>query len=239
MSAHHPHRARSDRNHRLFPRPTPPPGARRLHRPAGRDHLDRPALPQPFAQQLDAAAHLRAAHQARREPEAGAGPRHLVEGDRRPHLGIQAAQEREVPRRLALHRRGRGVHAEPRAQRAQQPLVVRDVHQADRGREGRRSAHHRLQDRHAARAAAERPRLGANRLQAARREGHHRRTTTPARPPSAPAPTSSASTCRTSTWSSRPTTATGAARSRGTRSPSRSSPIRPRAWPRCCRATCR
>ena len=98
---------------RARPRPARPrpEGARGLHRPAGRDHLDRPALPQPLAQQQPAAAHLRAADQARREPEARARARDVVEGARRPHLGIQAAQEREVPRRLALHRRRRGVHA--------------------------------------------------------------------------------------------------------------------------------
>ena len=48
-------------------------GARGLDRPAGRDHLDRPALSQPLAQQLAAAARLRAADHARREPEARAG----------------------------------------------------------------------------------------------------------------------------------------------------------------------
>ena len=115
-------------------------GARSLDRPAGRDHLDRSALPQPLAQQQPAAAHLRAAHHARRRTGSSC-PALAVswQAARRPHLGIQAAQEREVPRRHAVHRRGRGRHLQARAQRAQQPFVDGDVREAHRRDEDRRS----------------------------------------------------------------------------------------------------
>ncbi len=49
-----------------------------VDRPASGDHLDRSALPQPLAQQRPAAPHLRAAGQARPQPEADARPRDLV-----------------------------------------------------------------------------------------------------------------------------------------------------------------
>ena len=105
-----------------------------------------------------------------------------------------------------------------RAERAQQPLVLRDLHQADRRREDRRPAHDHLQDRDArtccCRATSPRCYI-VSKLHG--REGHHRglqlrqggdrhRSLQVRRVHS-----------RTSAWCSRPTTATGAARSPGTR----------------------
>ena len=132
-------------------------GARGLDRPAGGDHLDRSALPQPLAQQHPAAAHLRAAGQARREPEAGARPRDLVEGDRRPHVGVQAAQEREASTTarpsppttwsFTLKRVPNVPNSPSSFATFTKPIV--DVKVVD-------PHTHRLQDRRAARAAAER-----------------------------------------------------------------------------------
>ena len=71
-------------------------------------------------------------------------------------LGNQAAQGREVPQRPGLHRRRRHRDVQARAQRAEQPGLVRDLHAADRRDDGDRPADAAAEDRQAASAAAER-----------------------------------------------------------------------------------
>ncbi len=129
-------------------------------------------------------------------------------------------------------------HAAARAEGAQQPLVIRDVHQADRRRGLRRSVHDHLQDRDAARAACRQFRRSTSFLEACTARAPPRRTTTPARRRSAPDPTSSSSTSRTSAWSWPPTTDTGAARP-WDKVTFKILSNRPRASPRCSPATCR
>ena len=89
-----------------------------------------------------AAARLRAAHHARRRTRSWCrGSRSSWKRDRRPHLGIQAAREREVPRRLAVHRRGRGRRRCKRVPNVpNSPSSFATFVQAHRGHEGRRSA---------------------------------------------------------------------------------------------------
>ena len=95
-------------------------------------------------------------------------------GNRRPDMGIQAAQKRALPRWHAIHRGRCGFHADAGAQCAEQPVFVRDVHQTDCGREDRRFAHDRIQDGNATRLVAVRPGLRDDHFKIARREGHHR-----------------------------------------------------------------
>ena len=137
---------------------------------------------------------------ARREPEAGAGARR-----RRGRRSTTSPGNSSCASNVKFHD-GTPFTAEDvvatlqaRAQRAQQPLVVSRPSPSRSSR--RRSSiryTHRLQDRGAARAAAERPRA---RSTSSRRRSPRRRpprTSTPARPRSAPGPTSSSSTFPTS-----------------------------------------
>ena len=55
-------------------------------------------------------------------------PGDQLEADQRADLGVQAAGRRDLPRRHALHRRRRGLHLRPRAQRAEQPDLDGPVH---------------------------------------------------------------------------------------------------------------
>ena len=77
----------------------------------------------------------------RRAGAGSAGACGVVDGCGRGGVGVQAAAGRTVPRRQAVHRRGCAVHLSTRAECAEQPVVVRAVHQDDRrGRGGGR--HH-------------------------------------------------------------------------------------------------
>ena len=51
-------------------------------------------------------------------------PRRELEGDRRDHLGVQAAAGRALPQRQRIHRRGRGLHLRPRAERAELAFLL-------------------------------------------------------------------------------------------------------------------
>ena len=62
-------------------------------------------------------------------------------------LGVQAAQGREVPRRLGLHRRGRRVLDRPRRQDPEQPGPFTTYTKAIKEGPDRRSVHDPLQDR--------------------------------------------------------------------------------------------
>ena len=68
--------------------------------------MDPHSLNETLAAQLHR-QHLRAAGGPRQEARAGAGARHRVEADVADRLALQPAQERQVPRRHAVHRRRR------------------------------------------------------------------------------------------------------------------------------------
>ena len=96
-------------------------------------------------------------------------------------LGVQAAQGREVPRRLGLHRRGRGVLDRARRQDPRLAGAVHDLHQGDQGSADRRSAHDPLRHRRAGAAAAERHQHDLPRVEEDRDRRERPRTSTPAR----------------------------------------------------------
>ena len=80
---------------------------------------------------------LRLAGQPRRAVQARAGAGAVVADGRPDDLALQAAPGRAVPRRLAVHRRRRGVLDRARADAAVAALVPAARH--DRGEEGRRA----------------------------------------------------------------------------------------------------
>ena len=97
-----------------------------------------------------------------RRPQLEPGACHVVEGDRRHHVGIQPAQGSEIPRRIGLHRGRRRFLVQARARRAQQSVVVCHFRQEHRHDDGGRSLHHSLQDEDAFRRAADQPEPGVH-----------------------------------------------------------------------------
>ena len=112
------------------------PGAQ--DRPLGGTLRDRSALPQPDAQQLDDAAHLRHGAGPGRAAADQAAAGGLLEDGQRHHLGVQAAAGREVHRRLRLHRQRRDLLVLPRAADREFALLAGDQrarhHRHDRAR---------------------------------------------------------------------------------------------------------
>ena len=104
----------------------------------GRTVRHGPPLPQPVSQQLDPQPCVRAPDRAGREAAAHPRPGRELEADRRHGVGVQAAQGRDLARRLAVHGRRRDLHLRARAQRAQQPLELRRRRQGQDGQEDRR-----------------------------------------------------------------------------------------------------
>ena len=189
-------------------------GAGAARRPRFRADRDGPALPQPVAEQLGAQPHLRAPGRPGRAPAPDAGARRIVEGDRRHHLGVQAAPQRQVPRRLAVHRRRRAVQLRARAERRGQPVELRHLHQGQDLHQGRRP-HHPHQDRGALPADAERSCRPSTSSRRSTARARRRRTTTRARRRSAPARTASSSTRPATASSCSATSSTGARSRRG------------------------
>ncbi len=150
---------RRARRRRLRP-PARAPGRRRAgpqDRDGRRRHFRRSALLQPVPEQQHRRAHLRQARADGRGLADDPGHRHVVEGARRQDLGVQAAQGREVPRRLGAHGRGRRVLDRPGRADPEQPRPVRRVYEGDRGQGDPGSVHDPLQDGRAAPVDAERP----------------------------------------------------------------------------------
>ena len=114
-------------------------------RPRHRRHRARSALSQPHAEQQRRLSRLRLSRRAQREVADDSGTRHRVESDRSDHVGVQAAQGCEVPRRQRFHRRGRrGVHR-PRAEGANSPSPFRRTRSRSR-RSTSSTVHDPLQD---------------------------------------------------------------------------------------------
>ncbi len=111
-------------------------------------------------------------HLAARDLKTGQGrpePRAVVEERRRHHLGGQAAQRREIPRRHAVLRQGRQGHVRPRAESREQAHRARQPRQ-DQERRGRRRPHRPLQDRRPLPAVRRAPHRPGDAV----REGHPR-----------------------------------------------------------------
>ena len=155
------------------------PGA--AHRHGRRRHLDGPALRKPLSQQQHRRACLREADHARCRFAAHPGARRDVEGDQPDHLGVQAAEGREVSRRVGLHRRGRRVLDRPGRQDSRFAGAVHDLHQGDHRRSTsstrRRSGSSPPRRIRSSRTTSTRSTSCPRR----RRPGRQRRTSTPAR----------------------------------------------------------
>ena len=121
----------------------------------GGPEFDRPALHRHRHACRGAEARIRHADLVRRRARDRAAPRRELEGDRCHDLGVQAAQGREVPRRLGLHRRRRQVldRADPGRRR---PQSDHDLRAPREGGEDRRPAHHPRHHRRPGADAAER-----------------------------------------------------------------------------------
>ena len=194
-----------------------------------------PALPQSVAQHLAAVPHLRQARAPGPEPSPDPRARRELEGGQRDDLGVQAAEGRQVPRRLAVHRRRRALLLRARAQRPELAVELRPLPQGQDGGEGRR-LYRSDQDRDAAAAGPERPLDHLHRLQVGRlrrqdgglqrRQGRRRHRPLQVRRVRAGRPHRH----------DRQREATGAASRPGTRSPSGRSPTRRRAWQQSLRA---
>ena len=167
---------------------SPPPGARprrerrdrrarpgNPHRHGRRRDVDGPALRQPLPEQQHRRARLREADHPRLRLAPHPGRRRVVEGGHADDVGIQAAQGRQVPRRLGLHRRGRGVLDRARRQDPRFARAVHDLHEGDQGGPDRRPAHDPLRHRDARPAAPERHQHDLHRLEEDRDRGDDRR----------------------------------------------------------------
>ena len=118
------------------------------HRRARRTGLDRSAFHRDRHPCRDAQARVRHAGLVGRRAGDRAAPRDKLEGGRSDDVGVQAAAEREIPRRLGLHRRGREVldhaHADPDGAEPDHDLCPpreggADARSAHRARRHRRS----------------------------------------------------------------------------------------------------
>ena len=107
----------------------------------GRRPVDGPAQPVRDHDPRLPAKHLRGARRARREHEARRGPRRELGERRAEHLALPSPQGREVPRRLRLHGRRRGLLRRADPVRGLGPQGRRPAHQGD---PDRRRPHHRL-----------------------------------------------------------------------------------------------
>ena len=105
------------------------------------------------------------------------------------HLGVQAPPRRALPQRQPVHRRGRGLHLRARAQRAEQPVLLRHLHAADPRGGDRRPADHPAAHRGALSADAARHDEHPHPRHARPTPARRPRTSTAAASRSAPAPT--------------------------------------------------
>ena len=163
-------------------------------------------------------ARLRYADLVRRRSRGRASPRRELEGARCHDLGVQAAQGREVPRRLGLHRRRRQVldRAYPDRRR---PESDHDLCAAREGGEGRRPPHDPHHHGWPGAGAAERLHPAVHRIVEGSGRPHQgdapTRPSTAARRPSAPVRTSMCPGRRRAISSWTASTAIGGRRSRG------------------------